>query len=154
MCRTVPSSFSFSFPITYSNAGCQASPDQVRCPVQRCCRRVTMAGLLQDIVKTVTCQIAGKSKHACQPRAKRRDDSSRRFNESCGGYKRVDSDSAFARPPQIQLCITRMSLYKRIDPGRTRTCNLWFRNPTPYPLGHRADEISSTAHERSLQEIM
>ncbi len=24
------------------------------------------------------------------------------------------------------------------DPGRTRTCNLWFRRPTPYPLGHRA----------------
>jgi hypothetical protein len=26
------------------------------------------------------------------------------------------------------------------DPGRTRTCNLWFRRPTPYPLGHRTDE--------------
>ena len=24
-----------------------------------------------------------------------------------------------------------------IDPVRTRTCNLWFRRPTPYPLGHR-----------------
>ena len=24
-----------------------------------------------------------------------------------------------------------------LDPGRTRTCNLWFRGPTPYPLGHR-----------------
>ena len=24
------------------------------------------------------------------------------------------------------------------DPDRTRTCNLWFRRPTPYPLGHRA----------------
>ena len=23
------------------------------------------------------------------------------------------------------------------DPGRTRTCNLWFWRPTPYPLGHR-----------------
>ena len=23
------------------------------------------------------------------------------------------------------------------DPGRTRTCNLWFRRPTSYPLGHR-----------------
>lgn len=23
------------------------------------------------------------------------------------------------------------------DPGRTRACNLWFRRPTPYPLGHR-----------------
>ena len=22
-------------------------------------------------------------------------------------------------------------------PGRSRTCNLWFRRPTPYPLGHR-----------------
>ena len=27
---------------------------------------------------------------------------------------------------------------KENDPGRTRTCNLWFRRPTPYPLGHRA----------------
>ena len=26
---------------------------------------------------------------------------------------------------------------KRVDPGRTRACNLWFRRPTPYPLGHR-----------------
>ena len=23
------------------------------------------------------------------------------------------------------------------DPGSTRACNLWFRRPTPYPLGHR-----------------
>ena len=29
------------------------------------------------------------------------------------------------------------------DPGRTRTCNLWFRRPTPYPLGHRANVIAS-----------
>ena len=93
-----------------------------------------------DIVKIVTCQIAGKSKHAFQPKARRRDDSSRRFNEPCGGHKRVDADSAFARSPQIQLCITRTSLYKRVDPCRTRTCNLWFRKPTPYLLGHRADE--------------
>ena len=28
------------------------------------------------------------------------------------------------------------------DPGRTRTCNLWFRRPTPYPLGHRATCVS------------
>ena len=27
--------------------------------------------------------------------------------------------------------------YEKLDPGRTRTCNLWFRRPTPYPLGHR-----------------
>ena len=27
---------------------------------------------------------------------------------------------------------------QNFDPGRTRTCNLWFRRPTPYPLGHRA----------------
>ena len=26
---------------------------------------------------------------------------------------------------------------KKPDPGRTRACNLWFRIPTPYPLGHR-----------------
>ena len=28
--------------------------------------------------------------------------------------------------------------FRKSDPGRTRTCNLWFRGPTPYPLGHRA----------------
>ena len=27
------------------------------------------------------------------------------------------------------------------DPGRTRACNLWFRRPTPYPLGHRASDM-------------
>ena len=27
------------------------------------------------------------------------------------------------------------------DPGRTRACNLWFRRPTPYPLGHRATAL-------------
>ena len=38
------------------------------------------------------------------------------------------------------------------DPGRTRTCNLWFRRPTPYPLGHRASEYSpcTTAHAQQL----
>ena len=30
----------------------------------------------------------------------------------------------------------RMAL-RKLDPGRTRTCNLWFQKPTPYPLGHR-----------------
>ena len=30
----------------------------------------------------------------------------------------------------------------RHDPGRTRACNLWFRRPTPYPLGHRATCMS------------
>ena len=29
-----------------------------------------------------------------------------------------------------------------VDPGRTRACNLWFRSPTPYPLGHRATYIN------------
>ena len=30
----------------------------------------------------------------------------------------------------------------KTDPGRTRTCNLWFRSPTPYPLGLRADAFA------------
>lgn len=33
---------------------------------------------------------------------------------------------------------TRSTEAMQSDPGRTRTCNLWFRRPTPYPLGHRA----------------
>ena len=37
------------------------------------------------------------------------------------------------------------------DPGRTRTCNLWFRRPTPYPLGHRAGRgIIVTCKVRAL----
>ena len=31
-----------------------------------------------------------------------------------------------------------LSSWEMLDPGRTRACNLWFRRPTPYPLGHRA----------------
>uniref|UniRef100_A0A8C7TVF8 DNA polymerase subunit gamma-1 n=1 Tax=Oncorhynchus mykiss TaxID=8022 RepID=A0A8C7TVF8_ONCMY len=27
-------------------------------------------------------------------------------------------------------------MYKKVDPGRTRTCNLLIRSQTPYPLGH------------------
>ena len=30
------------------------------------------------------------------------------------------------------------SMWAKGDPGRTRTCNLWFRRPTPYPLGQGA----------------
>ena len=38
------------------------------------------------------------------------------------------------RHSERKSCLQR----KKCDPGRTRTCNLWFRRPTPYPLGHRA----------------
>ena len=34
----------------------------------------------------------------------------------------------------------RTGSHNGVDPGRTRTCNLWFRRPTPYPLGHRAND--------------
>ena len=30
---------------------------------------------------------------------------------------------------------------KQNDPSRTRTCNLWFRKPTSYPLGHGASAV-------------
>ena len=41
---------------------------------------------------------------------------------------------------------------KTSDPGRTRTCNLWFRRPTPYPLGHWAPacRMASLPHTRHL----
>ena len=35
----------------------------------------------------------------------------------------------------------------KCDPGRTRTCNLWFRRPTPYPLGHRASCCTRNARQ-------
>ena len=41
----------------------------------------------------------------------------------------------FARPARMRILLART---QNVDPGRTRTCNLWFRRPTPYPLGHRA----------------
>ena len=37
------------------------------------------------------------------------------------------------------FAIQRIHTNTKCDPGRTRTCNLWFRRPTPYPLGHRAN---------------
>ena len=40
---------------------------------------------------------------------------------------------------------------QQVDPGRTRTCNLWFRRPTPYPLGHRADGMSGAATGLSVR---
>ena len=39
------------------------------------------------------------------------------------------------------------------DPGRTRTCNLWFRRPTPYPLGHRASCFSSRSSRRQRRAL-
>ena len=54
-----------------------------------------------------------------------------------------------------------LSCLRLIDPPRTRTCNLWFRRPTPYPLGHRANRPTSTtwsartqvAHRRTCKTI-
>ena len=31
---------------------------------------------------------------------------------------------------------TKITVSFSADRGRTRTCNLWIRSPTPYPLGH------------------
>ena len=41
-------------------------------------------------------------------------------------------------PDRADLCEPSVCDGCRNDPGRTRTCNLWFQRPTPYPLGHRA----------------
>ena len=46
-------------------------------------------------------------------------------------------------PSAQHTIVLRAPLLERVptclhDPGRTRTCNLWFRRATPYPLGHRA----------------
>ena len=41
-------------------------------------------------------------------------------------------------PEIADLCEPSVCYGLRDDPGRTRTCNLWFRGPTPYPLCHRA----------------
>ena len=44
---------------------------------------------------------------------------------------------------QIVPCTFAQGKVRQNDPGRTRTCNLWFRRPTPYPLGHRASYVQS-----------
>ena len=58
-----------------------------------------------------------------------------------GGARPREASRGLARPGcrakngrhRVCLCV-----FQGInDPGRTRTCNLWFRRPTPYPLGHR-----------------
>ena len=44
------------------------------------------------------------------------------------------------------------SLACNICSGRTRTCNLWFRGPTPYPLCHRAigDGCNHNTHASAI----
>ena len=42
--------------------------------------------------------------------------------------------------PNLKTSI-KISQRKNFDPGRTWTCNLRCRKPTPYPLGHRADVV-------------
>ena len=60
-----------------------------------------------------------------------------------GGAKSSAADET--APPCLRAAYVRRaqslpsaSARAKYDPGRTRTCNLWFRRPTPYPLGHRA----------------
>jgi hypothetical protein len=53
--------------------------------------------------------------------------------------------SAMQRPIAGPAASSNAIMDKSADPGRTRTCNLWFRRPTPYPLGHRAS-CSSEGH--------
>ena len=51
--------------------------------------------------------------------------------------------TAFARTAARRNAQTAAIRSKRVynDPGKTRTCNLWFRRPTPYPLGHRTPPL-------------
>ena len=39
--------------------------------------------------------------------------------------------------PGIKGCRGSVWHSEKLDPGRTRPCNLWFRSPAPYPLGHK-----------------
>ena len=78
-------------------------------------------------------------RHLVKWRLKTDSEEDRIVNES--KYTRAYERVAFASLQQANCNNWRDSLFclKRIlnDPGRTRTCNLWFRRPTPYPLGHR-----------------
>ena len=63
--------------------------------------------------------------------------------QGCARYSRnsvttpAHVPQCFSHPEFHSVCGPLLSS-QNFDPGRTRTCNLWFRKPTPYPLGHRA----------------
>ena len=52
-----------------------------------------------------------------------------------------ESSDGGSNPPWSYFEISRLVtpiFVKKVDPARTRTWNLRFRRPMPYPLGHRA----------------
>ena len=53
----------------------------------------------------------------------------------CGNCHALHTRARSGTTAIVAQCVMQHLGY---DPGRTRTCNLWFRGPTPYPLGHRA----------------
>ena len=60
-----------------------------------------------------------------------------RYKLGCCGHASLFLLPADRSPAGADSTSTQRRI-KPNDPGRTRTCNLWFRGPTPYPLGHRA----------------
>ena len=45
---------------------------------------------------------------------------------------------------RFQVCLSENCIYKAQNtPGRTRTCNLWIRSPTRYPLRHKGPRVFS-----------
>ena len=59
-----------------------------------------------------------------------------------GGEKREEHVSRTTTKRSEPKCEFQVGwrAHRENDPGRTRTWNLWFRRPTPYPLGHRATD--------------
>ncbi len=53
----------------------------------------------------------------------------------CGNCHALHTRARSGTTAIVAQCVMQHLGY---DPGRTRTCNLRFRGPTPYPLGHRA----------------
>ena len=56
----------------------------------------------------------------------------------CGSRSPLMACATWAISSRQLQSMSRTNLAGLDDPGRTRTCNFWFRRPTPYPLGHRA----------------
>ena len=75
------------------------------------------------------------------------------YSELCACCANIDTD-AWRIPTDVWRMCTCAGPHQRAvhDSGRTRACNLWFRRPTPYPLGHRAHSISCRDHDGQLRE--
>ena len=123
-------------PTWLAPAPCAATPASLGRPNVWGCERA------REARSTATLTALGRKKEAGMlGYARRRREHKTRFRSLRGGGGTLSiaqtGNSARKCWAECQRRGKRQEVYA-CDPGRTRTCNLWFRRPTPYPLGHRA----------------